>query len=51
VPFIAVLIMVLVFVLLSLDTPTVLFAIFFLYTLSGPVLALFRWLRKRRKQA
>ena len=51
VPFIAVLIMVLVFVLLSLDTPTVLFAIFFLYTLSGPVLALFRWLRKRRKLA
>jgi CDP-diacylglycerol--serine O-phosphatidyltransferase len=51
VPFIAVLIMVLVFVLLSLETATVLFTIFFLYMLSGPVLALFRWLRKRRKLA
>ena len=51
VPFIAVFIMVLIFVLLSLETATALFAIFLLYTLSGPVLALFRWLRKRRRMA
>ncbi len=50
VPFIAVFIIVLIFVLLSLETATVLFAIFFLYTLSGPVLALFRWLRRKRRQ-
>ena len=49
VPFIAVLVMVLIFVLLSLETATVLFAIFFLYGLSGPVLALFRWLRRKRR--
>ncbi len=51
VPFIAVLIVVLIFVLLSIETPTVLFSIFFLYMISGPVLALFRGIRKRRKLA
>jgi len=49
VPFIAVLIVLLIFVLLSIETPTALFLIFFLYMISGPVLALFRYLRKRRK--
>ena len=49
VPFIAVLLVLLVFVLLSIEPPTALFSIFFLYMLSGPVIALFRWLRKRRK--
>ena len=39
------------FVLLSIETPTALFLIFFLYMISGPVLALFRYLRKRRKLA
>lgn len=51
VPFIAVLIILLIFVLLSIETPTVLFFIFFLYMISGPIIGLFRWLRKRRKQA
>lgn len=49
VPFIAVLIILLGFVLVSIETPTVLFIIFFLYMISGPVFALFRWLRKRRR--
>jgi CDP-diacylglycerol--serine O-phosphatidyltransferase len=49
VPFISVLIVLLIFVLLSIETPTALFLIFFLYMISGPVLALFRYLRKRRK--
>lgn len=51
VPFIAVLVILLIFVLVSIETPTVLFAIFFLYMISGPVFALFRWLRKRRRLA
>jgi len=51
VPFIAVLIVLLVFVLLSIETPTALFLCFFLYMISGPVFAIFRWLRKRRRKA
>jgi CDP-diacylglycerol---serine O-phosphatidyltransferase len=51
VPFIAVLIILLIFVLLSIETSTVLFIIFFLYMISGPVFSLFRWLRKRRRLA
>jgi len=50
VPFITVLIVVLTFVLLSIETPTALFIIFFLYMISGPVLAIFRWTRKRRRR-
>ena len=41
--------LVLVFVLLSIETPTVLFMIFFLYLISGPVFAIFRYLRKRQR--
>ncbi len=51
VPFITVLIILLVFVLLSIEAPTVLFSLFFLYLCSGPVFSAFRWLRKRRRQA
>ncbi|TNF86591.1 MAG: phosphatidylcholine/phosphatidylserine synthase [Gammaproteobacteria bacterium] len=47
VPFVAVLAMVLVFVFLSIETATVLFTFFFLYMLSGPLVSLFRWNRKR----
>jgi len=47
VPFVALLAMVLVFVFLSIETATVLFSFFFLYMLSGPVVSLFRWNRKR----
>ena len=51
VPFVAILAMVLIFVFLSIETATVLFSFFFLYTLSGPVISLFRWNRKRMRHA
>lgn len=41
-PFISALVVVLVFVLISLNPPQVLFAIFFMYALSGPIMALIR---------
>ena len=49
VPFVAVLIVVLVFVLISIDPPQVLFAGFALYALSGPVITLIT-LRRRRAE-
>ncbi|MCP4430307.1 MAG: CDP-diacylglycerol--serine O-phosphatidyltransferase [Gammaproteobacteria bacterium] len=49
VPFVAVLAVMLVFVFLSIETSTVLFLIFVLYMLSGPVISLFRWNRKRQR--
>ena len=51
VPFITVLIILLVFVLVSIETPTALFLIFSVYLISGPLFAMFRWLRKRRRKA
>ena len=51
VPFVAVLAMVLIFVFLSIETATVLFSSFFLYMLSGPLVSLFRWNRKRQRQS
>jgi CDP-diacylglycerol--serine O-phosphatidyltransferase len=51
VPFIAVLIVLLIFVLVSIETATVLFMLFLIYLLSGPVLALIRFSRKRRRKA
>ncbi len=51
VPFFAVLIVMLVFVFLSIEPPTVLFSSAFLYMLSGPVISLFRWNRKRQRRA
>lgn len=47
VPFFAILLVVLVFVLISIDPPQVLFFVFLLYALSGPVLTLLE-LRRRR---
>lgn len=49
VPFVALLIVVLVFVFISIDPPQVLFGIFLLYGLSGPVVTLVT-LRKRRAE-
>lgn len=46
VPFAAILLVVLVFVVVALDPGTVLFSAFLLYTLSGPVRSLFRKGRK-----
>lgn len=51
VPFMAVLIVVLVFVFTSIDPPKVLFIGFLLYGLSGPALFLWRWRRHARRQA
>ena len=51
VPFVAVLAVMLTFVFLSIEPPTVLFAGFFLYMLSGPVISLFRWNRNRQRLA
>lgn len=48
VPFVSILAIVLGFVLVSIDPPQVLFAIFLLYALSGPVITLFQ-LRKTRQ--
>ena len=50
VPFVSLLAVVLIFVFLSIETATVLFCSFFLYMLSGPVVSLFRWNRKRTRQ-
>jgi CDP-diacylglycerol--serine O-phosphatidyltransferase len=49
VPFVAVLIVVLVFVFISIDPPQVLFGIFLAYGVSGPVVTLMT-LRKRRAE-
>lgn len=49
VPFVTILAVVLVFVLVSIDPPQVLFAVFFLYAVSGPVGTLVS-LRRRRAQ-
>ena len=51
VPFVSLLAVVLVFVFLSIETATVLFSCFFLYMLSGPIVSLFRWNRKRVRLA
>ena len=48
VPFVTVLVVVLVFVLISIDPPQVLFGAFFLYALSGPLMTI---IHIRKKQA
>jgi CDP-diacylglycerol--serine O-phosphatidyltransferase len=49
VPFVSVLVVMLLFVFLSIEPPTMLFSASFLYLLSGPVISLFRWNRKRQR--
>ena len=51
VPFFAIVVVMLVFAVILTEPPMVLFAIFFVYTLSGPVLAVQRRIRKRRSQS
>ena len=48
VPFVAMLIVVLVFVIASIDTPKAVFGGFMIYMLSGPLISVVRRLRKRR---
>lgn len=50
VPFVALLVLVLIFVLVSLDPPQVLFATFLLYALSGPVVTVWMLMRRRRQR-
>jgi CDP-diacylglycerol--serine O-phosphatidyltransferase len=50
VPFVAILAVVLVFVLISIDPPQVLFGVFALYALSGPVVTLVKLRRKRAER-
>ncbi len=49
VPFVHILVVVLIFVLISLEPPTVLFVLFSIYALSGPVMTLWQ-LRKHRSK-
>ena len=49
VPFFVILVVVLVFAVISSDPSRILWAIFVGYTVSGPVMSLWRW-RKRNKQ-
>lgn len=51
VPFAAILLVVLIFVVVALDPATVLFTVFLAYALSGPVLALFRKSRRSEDQS
>jgi CDP-diacylglycerol--serine O-phosphatidyltransferase len=51
VPFVAILIVVLVFVLISIDPPQILFTVFSLYALSGPVITLITLRRRRARRA
>jgi CDP-diacylglycerol--serine O-phosphatidyltransferase len=51
VPFVTLLGAVLVFVFLSIETATVLFSFFFAYMMSGPIVSLFRWNRKRARKS
>lgn len=51
VPFFVILVVVLVFVFAAIDPPVVLFTGFFLYALSGPVIAILRRFRKRSQRA
>lgn len=48
VPFFAVLIVVLAFVLITLDPPLILFSIFFGYAISGPIYSIYRFRKMRR---
>ena len=49
VPFVMLLALALLFVFTSVDPPKILLAGFVVYGLSGPVYAVFRWLRKRQR--
>jgi CDP-diacylglycerol--serine O-phosphatidyltransferase len=50
VPFVAMLIVVLIFVLISIDPPQVLWSVFLLYALSGPVLTMILLIRHRKRR-
>ncbi len=49
IPFTYLLVIPAVFMLISLDPPLVLFTLFFLFALSGPIFSVYRWSRRRRR--
>ncbi len=49
VPFISLLAIIIIFVFLTLDPPSILFVIFFIYMLHGPVLAILRRIKKSQR--
>jgi len=49
VPFMAMLVVVMIFVFASIDPPIMLFGGFMIYALSGPVLSIYRRFKKRGK--
>ncbi|MDH4029920.1 MAG: CDP-diacylglycerol--serine O-phosphatidyltransferase [Chromatiales bacterium] len=51
IPFAYLLLVPAVFMVISLDPPLVLFSLFALYALSGPILSLIRWVRRRDRDA
>jgi CDP-diacylglycerol--serine O-phosphatidyltransferase len=51
VPFMAMLVVVMIFVLASIDPPIVLFAVFMIYALSGPIISILRRFKKRKVDA
>ena len=51
IPFIALLAIVGIFILASIDPPKLMFAVFFVYALSGPITNVLRLLRKRSRTA
>lgn len=50
IPFAYLLLIPAVFMLISLDPPMVLFSLFFLYAMSGPILSAYRVARRRRRR-
>ncbi|MES0326637.1 MAG: CDP-diacylglycerol--serine O-phosphatidyltransferase [Gammaproteobacteria bacterium] len=50
VPFIAVFVVVLIFVLASIDPPKILFGCFLIYALSGPIVSVLRRIKKRSQR-
>lgn len=51
IPYLGILLVVLALILVAIDPPTVIFAVFFAYTLSGPVQWVIRMRRKRMRHA
>jgi CDP-diacylglycerol--serine O-phosphatidyltransferase len=49
IPFVGILVVVLIFILVTINPPLVFFGVFLLYSLSGPFLSLVRRLRKRKR--
>jgi len=51
VPFVVMLVLVLIFALVAIDPPTILFSVFLIYGLSGPVFTLLKLRQHRSERA